>query len=100
MQPLGACPFEPQTGASIGFQYRIRLPTQCSQRTKPSETPAPGTRLILSLARALLYSPEFMLPADEARAIAAKFQINKPIYLEPFKGRGNINLETYFVTAG
>ncbi len=41
-----------------------------------------------------------MLPADEARAIAAKFRINKPIEIEPFKGRGNINLETYLVTSG
>ncbi len=41
-----------------------------------------------------------MLPADEARAIAARFRINKPIEIEPFKGRGNINLETYLVTSG
>ena len=41
-----------------------------------------------------------MLPADEARAIAEKFRINKPIEIEPFKGRGNINLETYLVTSG
>lgn len=41
-----------------------------------------------------------MVSLEDARAVAAKFQIETPFTVEPFEGRGNINLDTLLVTAG
>lgn len=41
-----------------------------------------------------------MVSLDQARRVVAQFQIEAPFTVEPFEGRGNINLDTLLVTAG
>lgn len=41
-----------------------------------------------------------MVSLEDARLVASRFQIETPIKVEPFEGRGNINLDTLLVTAG
>lgn len=41
-----------------------------------------------------------MVSVQEAQAVASLFQIPQPVEVEDFAGKGNINLDTLFVTAG
>lgn len=40
------------------------------------------------------------MPDNGVAAVVRQFAISEPIHLEEFRGRGNINLESYFVQAG